>query len=76
MQREKTIAVLGLARAGIPAAKFLASRGAKVIGYDNKRARNWAKLRANSNRWASSCDLANTISLDSKIADRLSFLRD
>ena len=36
MQREKTCAVLGLARSGIPAARFLASRGARVIGYDGK----------------------------------------
>lgn len=35
MQRE-TCAVLGLARSGIPAARFLASRGARVIGYDGK----------------------------------------
>ena len=34
MTREKSIAVLGLARAGIPAARFLASRGARVIGFD------------------------------------------
>jgi UDP-N-acetylmuramoylalanine--D-glutamate ligase len=32
--REKSIAVLGLARAGIPAARFLASRGESVRGYD------------------------------------------
>jgi UDP-N-acetylmuramoylalanine--D-glutamate ligase len=32
----KKIAVLGLARAGVPAAKFLAERGARVIGYDEK----------------------------------------
>jgi UDP-N-acetylmuramoylalanine--D-glutamate ligase len=36
MQREKVCAVLGLARAGIPAAHFLATRGASVIGYDSK----------------------------------------
>lgn len=32
----KTAAVIGLARAGVPAARFLAERGAKVIGYDGK----------------------------------------
>jgi UDP-N-acetylmuramoylalanine--D-glutamate ligase len=32
----KTCAVLGLARSGIPAARFLAARGARVLGYDNK----------------------------------------
>jgi UDP-N-acetylmuramoylalanine--D-glutamate ligase len=32
----KKVAVLGLARAGIPAARFLAERGARVIGYDGK----------------------------------------
>jgi UDP-N-acetylmuramoylalanine--D-glutamate ligase len=32
----KKVAVLGLARAGIPAAKFLVERGARVIGYDDK----------------------------------------
>ncbi|MDQ3815150.1 MAG: UDP-N-acetylmuramoyl-L-alanine--D-glutamate ligase [Armatimonadota bacterium] len=36
MQREKVYAVIGLARAGVPAARFLAERGARVIGYDNK----------------------------------------
>jgi UDP-N-acetylmuramoylalanine--D-glutamate ligase len=36
MQREKVCAVLGLARAGIPAAHFLARRGARVLGYDSK----------------------------------------
>jgi len=36
MQREKVCAVLGLARSGIPAARFLASRGARVVGYDGK----------------------------------------
>lgn len=36
MQREKKCAVIGLARAGIPAAKFLAKRGARVVGYDAK----------------------------------------
>lgn len=36
MQREKKCAVIGLARAGIPAAKFLAKRGAQVVGYDAK----------------------------------------
>ena len=33
---EKTWAVLGLARAGIPAARFLAGRGARVVGYDSR----------------------------------------
>lgn len=32
----KTYAVIGLARAGIPAARFLANSGARVLGYDNK----------------------------------------
>jgi len=32
----KTYAVIGLARAGIPAARFLAERGARVLGYDDK----------------------------------------
>jgi UDP-N-acetylmuramoylalanine--D-glutamate ligase len=32
----KTAAVIGLARAGVPAAKFLAERGALVIGFDGK----------------------------------------
>lgn len=32
----KTCAVLGLARSGIPAAQFLAARGARVLGFDNK----------------------------------------
>jgi UDP-N-acetylmuramoylalanine-D-glutamate ligase len=36
MQREKICAVLGLARSGVPAARFLASRGAQVRGYDGK----------------------------------------
>ncbi len=36
MQREKRCAVIGLARAGVPAARFLAERGARVIGYDGK----------------------------------------
>ncbi|HEX8832557.1 MAG TPA: UDP-N-acetylmuramoyl-L-alanine--D-glutamate ligase [Abditibacteriaceae bacterium] len=36
MQREKVCAVLGLARAGIPAARFLANRGARVWGCDGK----------------------------------------
>lgn len=43
MQREKNIAVLGLARAGVPAARFLAARGARVLGYD---ARSRADLGA------------------------------
>lgn len=36
MQREKVCAVLGLARSGVPAARFLAERGARVVGYDGK----------------------------------------
>jgi UDP-N-acetylmuramoylalanine--D-glutamate ligase len=32
----KTAAVIGLARAGVPAAKFLVERGALVIGFDGK----------------------------------------
>ncbi|HEX8236319.1 MAG TPA: UDP-N-acetylmuramoyl-L-alanine--D-glutamate ligase [Abditibacteriaceae bacterium] len=36
MQREKICAVLGLARTGIPAARFLAERGAQVVGYDDR----------------------------------------
>ena len=32
----QTAAVIGLARAGIPAAKFLLERGARVLGYDSK----------------------------------------
>ena len=32
----KTCAVLGLARSGIPASQFLAARGARVLGFDNK----------------------------------------
>lgn len=32
----KTYAVIGLARAGIPAARFLVERGNRVLGYDNK----------------------------------------
>ncbi|HEX9998159.1 MAG TPA: UDP-N-acetylmuramoyl-L-alanine--D-glutamate ligase [Abditibacterium sp.] len=38
----KTAAVIGLARAGIPAAKFLIERGAKVVGYDGKTRENLA----------------------------------
>jgi UDP-N-acetylmuramoylalanine--D-glutamate ligase len=34
--REKLCAVIGLARAGIPAARFLAERGNRVVGYDDK----------------------------------------
>ncbi len=34
--QNQTAAVIGLARAGIPAAKFLLSRGAQVIGFDGK----------------------------------------
>jgi UDP-N-acetylmuramoylalanine--D-glutamate ligase len=36
MQREKVCAVLGLARTGIPAARFLAERGAQVVAYDDR----------------------------------------
>src|SRR5687768_5371783 len=36
----KRVAVLGLARAGIPAARFLAERGARVVGYDNAEIEN------------------------------------
>lgn len=32
----KTAAVIGLARAGVPAARFLAERGARVLGFDSK----------------------------------------
>ncbi|HVF11018.1 MAG TPA: UDP-N-acetylmuramoyl-L-alanine--D-glutamate ligase, partial [Abditibacteriaceae bacterium] len=32
----KTYAVIGLARAGAPAARFLAERGARVFGYDSR----------------------------------------
>jgi UDP-N-acetylmuramoylalanine--D-glutamate ligase len=35
-QREKICAVLGLARTGIPAARFLAERGAQVVAYDDR----------------------------------------
>ena len=34
--REKKCAVIGLARAGVPAARFLAERGNRVVGYDSK----------------------------------------
>ena len=34
--QDKTAAVIGLARAGAPAARFLLERGARVIGYDSK----------------------------------------
>lgn len=34
--REKRCAVIGLARAGIPTARFLAERGNRVVGYDSK----------------------------------------
>ena len=34
--QDKTAAVIGLARAGAPAARFLLQRGARVIGYDSK----------------------------------------
>ena len=37
---KKTAAVIGLARAGAPAAKFLLQRGAKVTGYDSKPREN------------------------------------
>ena len=33
--QDKKVAVLGLARAGIPAARFLAEKGARVVGYDD-----------------------------------------
>ena len=36
MQSEKVCGVVGLARAGIPAAQFLAARGERVIGFDGK----------------------------------------
>ncbi|MBD0269668.1 MAG: UDP-N-acetylmuramoyl-L-alanine--D-glutamate ligase, partial [Cyanobacteria bacterium Co-bin8] len=36
MQREQVCAVVGLARAGVPTARFLTERGARVIGYDNQ----------------------------------------
>jgi UDP-N-acetylmuramoylalanine--D-glutamate ligase len=36
MQREKVVAVIGLARAGVPAARFLAGRGMIVRGYDHQ----------------------------------------
>lgn len=36
----KTAAVIGLARAGVPAARFLLERGAKVIGFDSKTRKN------------------------------------
>lgn len=32
----KLFAVIGLARAGLPAARFLAERGARVVGYDSR----------------------------------------
>ncbi len=38
--QSKTAAVIGLARAGIPAARFLAERGAKVVGFDGKTREN------------------------------------
>lgn len=41
--QNKKVAVLGLARAGIPAARFLAARGAQVVGYDS---REFEKLSA------------------------------
>ena len=34
--REKKCAVIGLARAGVPTARFLAERGNRVVGYDHK----------------------------------------
>ncbi len=34
--REKKCAVIGLARAGVPTARFLAERGNRVVGYDSK----------------------------------------
>lgn len=36
MKSGKTYGVIGLARAGVPAARFLAQRGARVLGYDNR----------------------------------------
>lgn len=36
----RTAAVIGLARAGAPAAKFLLEMGAKVVGYDSKTREN------------------------------------
>ena len=43
MKLENTVAaVIGLARAGIPAAKFLAQKGAHVLGYDSKTPENFA----------------------------------
>jgi UDP-N-acetylmuramoylalanine--D-glutamate ligase len=34
--REKLCAVIGLARAGVPTARFLVERGNRVVGYDSK----------------------------------------
>ncbi len=34
--REKKCAVIGLARAGVPTARFLCERGNRVVGYDSK----------------------------------------
>lgn len=34
--REKKCAVIGLARAGVPTARFLVERGNRVVGYDHK----------------------------------------
>ncbi len=34
--KNKRVAVIGLARAGVPAARFLLERGATVVGYDSK----------------------------------------
>lgn len=34
--QDKKVAVIGLARTGIPAARFLAERGARVVGYDDR----------------------------------------
>jgi hypothetical protein len=36
MKQGSTCAVIGLARAGVPAARFLIQHGARVIGYDNR----------------------------------------
>ena len=34
--QDKKVAVIGLARTGIPAARFLAERGCRVVGYDDR----------------------------------------
>ena len=38
--QNQTAAVIGLARAGVPAARFLLERGARVLGYDSKTREN------------------------------------